>query len=103
MSKIIGVLLTSVIILGASVPALAGSKTPRINKREHRQKHRIAQGIRSGELSARETARLVAHQARIRAWEARAKSDGKVTAYERARLHHELNQANRRIRRQKHD
>jgi hypothetical protein len=103
MTRVFGILFASALLLGASAPAIAGSKTPHVNHREHRQKHRIGQGIRSGELTAREAARLTAEQARIRAHEARAKSDGVVTARERARLHRELNRSSRRIYRQKHD
>ncbi len=42
-------------------------------------------------------------QARIAASEAQAKSDGKVTAKERARLNHQQNKASRNIRHNKHD
>jgi len=102
MSKFIfGIMLSSALLLGASAPASAG--TPRINHRERHQQNRIRQGVRSGELSARETWRLEAEQARIRALEARAKANGYVSPYERARINRELNQANRHIRRQKHD
>jgi len=80
-----------------------GSRAPNINRREANQKHRIQQGVRSGELTRRESARLVREQAHIRAMERRARSDGEVTARERARLQHELNQASRHIYRQKHD
>ena len=77
--------------------------TPRIDKREARQQKRIDQGIASGELNAREAARLDAQQGRIHAAEARAKSDGVVTAKERARLTRKQNKASRNIRRNKHD
>jgi hypothetical protein len=103
MTRKTSVLFSIALILGASGAAFAGSKTPRVDAREHRQQHRIHQGIRSGELTAKEVARLEAEQARIRVYEARAKADGHVTTYERARLNRELNQSNRRIHRQKHD
>jgi hypothetical protein len=104
MIKLFTVLLSSALVFGASIPVLAGGpKTPIINKREHRQQVRIRQGVRSGELSAREALRLQTEQARIRFYEARARANGHVSARERARLHRELNQANRHIRRQKHD
>jgi putative ubiquitin-RnfH superfamily antitoxin RatB of RatAB toxin-antitoxin module len=103
MTKLFTVLLSGALVLGASVPALAGPKTPRVNNREHRQQVRIRQGFRSGDLSAREVLRLQTEQARIRFYERRARADGTVTARERVRLHRELNQANRHIRRQRHD
>ncbi|CDM66861.1 hypothetical protein [Pyrinomonas methylaliphatogenes] len=87
--------------------SLAQSRSNRhigINAREQRQKERIEQGIRSGELTRRETARLFAEQAAIRADEARARrSGGELTWRERLRLERELDRASRDIYRQKHD
>ena len=89
----------------AAVPAQAQSRHPRsINARERHQQQRIRQGIRSGELTRREAARLEAQQARIRVAEAYARrSGGGLTPQERARLQHALNRSSRQIYRQKHD
>ena len=76
---------------------------PRIDRLERREQARIRQGIRSGELTPRETRRLEKEQARIRVEEARAKSDGMVTRGERRRLVRDLRRASRDIYRQKHD
>jgi hypothetical protein len=54
-------------------------------------------------LTPKEAAKLEAQQGRIQAAEAEAKSDGKVTAKERAQLTHRQNKANRKIRHNKHD
>ena len=86
--------------------AMAGSVsagTPRIDHREHNQRARIHSGVKSGELTRAETRRLAAGQAHVHRVEARAKSDGVVTARERNHLRHEANQQSRRIYRQKHD
>lgn len=86
--------------------AMAGSVsagTPRIDQREHNQRGRIQNGVKSGELTRPETRRLAAGQVHVHRVEARAKSDGVVTARERAHLQHEANQQSRRIYRQKHD
>lgn len=83
--------------------SLAQEKTPRVDKREKIQKERIKDGVKSGELTRRETRRLAAEQKKIRNDEARAKADGIVTPRERARLNKELNRASRDIHRQKHD
>jgi hypothetical protein len=86
--------------------AMAGSVsagTPRIDQREHNQRSRIHNGVASGELTRPETRRLAAGQVHVHRVEARAKSDGVVTARERAHLQHEANQQSRRIYRQKHD
>lgn len=82
---------------------VAAADTPLLDQREQNQKERIVQGVRSGELTRAETRRLVAGQANLRRLEARAKSDGEVTARERVRLQREANQQSRRIARQKHD
>lgn len=68
-----------------------------------RQQERITQGVASGQLTPAETARVDAQQARIEGAEAKAKSDGVVTAKERTHLTKMQNRASRTIRRQKHD
>ncbi|HEU4623527.1 MAG TPA: hypothetical protein VFS52_02125 [Steroidobacteraceae bacterium] len=82
-------------------PIFAG--TPVLDHREHNQAQRIRQGVVSGELTRPETRRLVRGEARLHRNEALAKSDGVVTAGERARLQHEANVESKRIYRQKHD
>lgn len=80
-----------------------GTRDPRINARQHHQHDRIRQGVRSGELTRRETAKLASEQRDIRQLERAYKSDGKLTRNERRDLQHELNQESRKIYRQKHD
>ena len=84
-----------------SVPAMAG--TPRLDAREHNQRERIAQGIRSGELTRPEARRLVAGERRLHRHERCAKSDGVVTRGERGRLERNADRMSARIYRQKHD
>ena len=74
-----------------------------MNARQAHQRHRIGQGIRSGELTRAETRRVAETQRDIRQLERAYKSDGKLTRAERRDLHHEQNQASRQIYRQKHD
>jgi len=85
----------------ATAPVLAG--TPRLDHREAHQSNRIYNGVANGELTRPEARRLSAGQVHLRRAEARAKSDGVVTAGERAHRQHEANQQSRRIYRQKHD
>jgi hypothetical protein len=91
--------------VGAAVSAEAygGRRTPGVDRREHRQQRRIVQGVRSGELTGRETLRLERGEWDIRRDERHAKSDGQVTARERAHLQRELNRESRHIYRAKHD
>jgi hypothetical protein len=84
-----------------TAPVLAG--TPRYDARQDNQRERIVNGVQNGELTMRETRRLAAGQVHLNRVERRAKSDGVVTARERAHLQHEANQQSRRIHRQKHD
>jgi hypothetical protein len=79
-------------------------KSKSVNARQTRQTVRIRKGVRSGELTLRETQRLAAEQASIRTQEAfYRRSGGEFTARERARIQRELQQSSRHIYRQKHD
>lgn len=78
-------------------------QTGGIDKREKNQKNRIVDGVKDGDLTFKETGKLLKQQAEIRKFERKAKSDGNVTFGERVRLHRELNQANRNIRRKKNN
>lgn len=86
-----------------TLPAFAQAYTPGIDQRQMNQEQRIDQGIASGQLTQREAVRLDRGQDRVDALENRAKSDGVVTARERARVQHAQNVESRRIYRQKHD
>ena len=75
-----------------------------INARERNQQQRIREGVRSGELTRVEAARLERQQAQIRLDEALARrSGGEFTPRERARIQRELDRSSRNIYRQKHD
>jgi hypothetical protein len=83
--------------------AAANDQTPRADRREARQHARIHQGVKSGELTRREARNLRAGQRHVDRMEARAKSDGKVTPRERARLHRAQNHQSHKIWRKKHN
>ena len=89
------------VLAAISVPALAG--TPRLDAREQNQRQRIAQGVRSGELTRPEARRMIGGERRLHRHERCAKSDGLVTAGERARLERNADRMSARIYRQKHD
>lgn len=77
--------------------------TPKLDNRQDKQKARITQGVKSGELTKKETARMVKGQAQLQRMENRAKSDGVVTKKERVRLQHKANKESGKIYRNKHD
>jgi hypothetical protein len=83
--------------------ASAQTHTPEITKRQENQQARIAQGVKSGQLTAKETEHLEAREAKIQHDKRVAKSDGKVTHAEREKLRHEENRTSKAIYRQKHD
>jgi hypothetical protein len=83
--------------------AFAQTATPNIDKRQANQEKRIEQGVKSGELTKKETARLEKREGKLQADKEKAKADGVVTKKERAKLQHEANRDSKAIYRQKHD
>ena len=92
-----------VVLIGISLGAYAQDATPRVDQRQMNQRARIRQGWANGDLTRRETARLMAAQRWIRRGECMAKADGDVTRAERWRLHRMQQRAHRDIARQRHD
>lgn len=76
-----------------------------VGQRRENQQDRIAQGIKSGQLTAGETAKLETQQKHINQQVAadRAANGGKLTAGEKAQINHEQNQASRNIYHKKHN
>lgn len=78
-------------------------KTPVITKRQAKQHARIHQGVKSGELTKGEAAKLRAEQRKIAAEKRVAKADGKVTPAEKRIITKDQNKASRDIYRLKHN
>lgn len=97
-TKLLAAMLVSAFVL----PAFAQS-TPNLDKREENQQARIAQGVQSGQLTAKETQHLEGREAKLANDEAAAKSDGKVTRKERRKLQREADRDSAAIHHQKHD
>ncbi len=96
------------ILLGAAIGTMlwsAGVQAETIPQRRQNQQDRIAQGVRSGQLTARETARLENREAAIHreVRRDRALHDGHLTPVERARIQHQDNVTSREIYRDKHN
>ena len=98
LTKSLTVITLSVII---TAPIVAG--TPALDNRQSNQKARIANGVSSGELTARESARMVKGQVELQRMENRAKRDGVVTPRERAKLQRKATIESGKIYRNKHD
>jgi uncharacterized membrane protein YebE (DUF533 family) len=91
------------VLAAFALPVLAQTNTPNIDQRQANQQQRIDQGVKSGELTGREAARLEKGQERVQKMEDKAKADGKVTKKERARIQHAENVQSRHIAKEKHD
>jgi hypothetical protein len=81
----------------------ASAQTPVINARQRNERARIRQGVRSGELTRTEAARMQGREAGITAEKRAARADGIVTRGERRDIRRTENSASRAIYRQKHD
>ncbi|MGZ6077656.1 MAG: hypothetical protein ACXWK6_07610 [Myxococcaceae bacterium] len=76
-----------------------------VDRREVRQQERIGEGVESGQLTPRETARLEKQEGRIQneIKADRAANGGKLTAAERQSINRQQNRVSRHIYAQKHD
>jgi len=91
-------------VVFSSMDTSAQTERRGINNRQQNQRERIVNGVRSGELTYRETSRLAREQAQVRRMENRFRHSGDgLSNRERVRLQHEMNQSSRHIYRQKHD
>ena len=97
------VLVAVLLTVAMATPVLANPKSPGVDKREHRQKQRIKEGVRTGKLTRQEARGLAKEQKDIRAKEREMKSDGVVTPQERQELHQDLNESSEHIFQEKHD
>jgi hypothetical protein len=92
-------------IAAAAVLAVTLPADQKIAQRKENQQDRIAQGVKSGQLTAGETAKLETKEARvnkeIRA--DRAANGGKLTGAEKAQVNHQQNKMSRAIYKDKHN
>jgi hypothetical protein len=93
-----GALLT--LTLAEPILAQAGE----VKERQKNQQGRIDEGVKSGELTKKETLKLEAEQAKIQKKKKRYKrDDGKIGPKERAKLEQEQDKASKHIYKEKHD
>ena len=92
--------LTAAIVLGAIFNSADAQAIKQHGKNQH---HRIKQGVKSGELTRRETRNLAKDQREIRGEVKDAKSDGNVTRHERKEIRKDQKQESRKIYRKKHN
>lgn len=87
----------------APTPKPRGTKTPVVNERQSIQKTRVRRGVKSGELTAKETGKLADEVHENKEMKQEAKADGTVTHAERKEIQKEQNQTSRQIYRAKHN
>jgi hypothetical protein len=100
--------LTPAALLAQTAPTTTptpGKNDYDINQRKSDQQDRIANGVKSGQLTAGETARLEHQEAGINKEERgmRAQDNGHLTKQDRSTIHSQQNQESRRIYRDKHN
>lgn len=101
---------TLALLCGAALIPYTTSATPKrvvhdpgVNARQHEQQKRIHEGVKSGELTKPEAKGLKKEEHGIRQEERQFKSDGALTAEERAKLHADQNKVSKDIHTEKHD
>ncbi|MCU1240258.1 MAG: hypothetical protein JWO71_984 [Candidatus Acidoferrum typicum] len=89
----------------AKKPTAAHYGNNKVGQRRENQQDRIAQGVKSGQLTPGETAKLEKQQQRINKQVAkdRKANGGTLTASEKKQINKEQNQASRNIYRKKHN
>jgi hypothetical protein len=85
-----------------ATPAFAQTTATEV-QRNVNQQERIEQGLKSGQLTTREGAKLEGEESRVEKMESRALKDGKLSPEERARIGRAQNQASRDIYRDTHN
>ncbi len=92
-------------VVAQTAQAPAPQPRSEVGKRQENQQDRIANGVKSGQLTAGETAHLERNQARInhQIRADRQANGGKLTPQERAQVNREQNRQSRQIYRAKHN
>ena len=97
-----------IIATAASITFLVASAAfaeVKVDRRQERQQARIAQGVKDGQLTAKEAAHLETKEARLQAEKRDMREDhgGTLTPAERAKLNRQQNRLSKDIAHQKHD
>ena len=90
---------------GSSTPSSTAPQQPTIAQRKENQQDRIANGVKSGQLTAGETANLESKEAAINGETRadRAANGGKLTGAEKQQINQQQNQLSKQIYQDKHN
>ncbi len=94
---------TLLAVAALAFSALFSNANAQVKQTTKNQQHRIKQGVKSGELTKKETVNLAKDQREIRRDVKTARADGKVTRSERKDIRQDKRQASRKIYRKKHN
>ncbi len=102
MKRVIIGILTGALLTGTSTMALADEK---IKDRKQNQQKRIAQGVKSGQLTPHETAHIENNESKINkeVRQDRKANGGNLTNNEKAQVNRQQNRVSKEIYNQKHD
>lgn len=106
MTRIVTLIALPALLLGAMALPIAAQASPNnVNARFRNQENRIHNGVRTGQLTRGEYARVQSREIRLRRQEAydRLHNNGRLTAGEHARLERRENADSRTIYRLKHN
>ena len=97
---------TQVVVSGIGILGLFAATTlaQTIKKRERTQQGRIAEGVKSGELTKKEAVKLEKKEAKLHREIQRDRKDGPgLTAKERLKIENKQDRLSRQVYKQKHD
>lgn len=91
--------------LAAAIIFVSGLSAETVNQRRENQQDRVAQGVKSGQMTARETSHVERQEARVnhQVRDDREDHNGHLTSREHAQVNREQNKMSREIYRDKHN
>ncbi len=101
--KISRILTSSIVLSLVLSPMIGVTWAGEVLNREENQQDRIAQGIKSGQLTPKEAAHLEKGEQKIENDRKKALADGKMTRREKAKLNKEENKESKKIYKKKHN
>lgn len=91
------------VLLFGYISLQAAEAKDRSDRRQSRQGARVREGVKSGELTRGEAAKLRSQQRRINRTEKRMEADGELSGKEEAKLERMQDRASKNIYRKKHN
>ena len=101
---ILSSILTGALLAGTATLTFAADEKGRIQQRKENQQKRIAQGVKSGSLTPRETGRIEHQESKLNKEVRHDRVDGGgLTNKEKAKINRQQNKLSKEIYNQKHD